>query len=237
MKIITWNCNMAYRKKAGLITLHKPDIVIVPECEGPGKLKFDKGIPAPNDMIWYGLNKNKGLGVFSYSDFQLKLSRKHNPDFQTILPIIASNKKDTFTLLAVWANNPADKKNQYVGQVWKAINYYSRVLKSKRTILAGDFNSNTIWDKPRRVGNHSEVVAWLQKKKIHSVYHHFHKQEQGQEKHNTLFMYRHQDKPYHIDYCFASGDLIEKLADVKVGKHAEWCQHSDHTPLLVTFKD
>ena len=30
MKIITWNCNMAFRKKAALILKHKPDILIVP---------------------------------------------------------------------------------------------------------------------------------------------------------------------------------------------------------------
>lgn len=237
MRIITWNCNMVYRKKARLIASLKPDIVVVPECEEPGRLKFESDIPLPNDMLWYGLNKNKGLGLFSYSDFNFRLSRNHNPEFKTILPVIASSKTNKFNLFAVWANNPTDKKNQYVGQVWKAVNYYSRTIKSKRTILAGDFNSNTIWDKPRRVGNHSEVVAYLQKKRIHSAYHHFCKLSQGQEKHGTLFLYRHKNKPYHIDYCFASDDLIKKISAVQIGKHAEWCRHSDHMPVIVSFND
>jgi exodeoxyribonuclease III len=38
---------MAYRKKAGFILKHQPDIVIVPECEHPDKLKFNKDTPAP----------------------------------------------------------------------------------------------------------------------------------------------------------------------------------------------
>jgi len=50
-----------------------------------------------------------------------------------------------------------------------------------------------------------------------------------------LFMYRHKDKSYHIDYCFASADLIKKLISVEVGEHSNWSKHSDHTPLIITF--
>ena len=131
--------------------------------------------------------------------------------------------------------NPEDKGDEYIGQVWKALNFYSDLLENKKTFLIGDFNSNTIWDKPRREGNHSIVVEFLATKEIHSTYHKFYNQIQGKEKHNTLFMYRHKDKPYHIDYCFASGDLIKKLSSVEVGKYKDWCKYSDHTPLIVTF--
>lgn len=235
MKIITWNCNMAFRRKAGLLLEHKPDIVIIPECEHPDKLKFESGIPEPNDIFWFGNNQNKGLGVFSYSNYKFKLVDSHKPDYRIILPLIATNKKVEFTLFAIWANNPQDRGYQYIGQVWKAINFYSDLLKCKKTILVGDFNSNTIWDKPRREGNHSTVVDFLRAKGIHSTYHKFFKQKQGQEEHHTLFMYRHQDKSYHIDYCFASGDLIKKLVSVEVGAHSNWSKHSDHTPLIITF--
>jgi len=235
MKIITWNCNMAFRRKANLLLAHKPDIVIIPECEHPTKLKFDSGIPEPNDIFWFGNNQNKGLGVFSYSNYKFKLVDSHKPDYRIILPLIATNNKNDFTLFAIWANNPQDRGYQYIGQVWKAINFYSDLLKSKRTILVGDFNSNTIWDKPRREGNHSTVVDFLKIKGIHSTYHKFFKQKQGQEEHNTLFMYRHKDKSYHIDYCFASADLIKKLSSVEVGAYSNWFKHSDHTPLIITF--
>lgn len=226
---------MAYRRKASLLLAHKPDIVIIPECEHPDKLKFEPGVFSPNDSFWFGNNHNKGLGVFSYCDYTFQLNETHNPAFRTILPLTVKNKVDQFTLVAVWANNPEDKGFQYVGQVWKAINYYSALLKKKKTILVGDFNSNTIWHKPRREGNHSTVVEFLDKKGIHSTYHKFFNQTHGKEKHDTLFMYRHRDKSYHIDYCFASGDFINKLSHVEIGRHKEWCKHSDHTPLMVTF--
>src|SRR6478735_2440445 len=123
MKIITWNCNMAFRRKANQLLAHKPDIVIIPECEHPDKLKFEPGFPKPNDIFWFGNNQNKGLGAFSYSNYKFKLVDSHKPDYRIILPLIATNRKNEFTLFAIWANNPQDRGYQYIGQVWKAINF------------------------------------------------------------------------------------------------------------------
>lgn len=235
LKVITWNCNMAYREKAHLILKYQPDILIVPECEHPDKLKFKSGTPIPTNIFWFGTNLNKGLGVFSYSRFKFRLLDSHNPNLKTILPISVTGGKLSFTLFAVWANNPKDKDYQYIGQVWKAIHHYDSLLKNERTMLVGDFNSNTIWDKKYREYNHSAVVEYLEQKKIYSTYHKHFKQTQGKEKHPTLYMYRHIDKPYHIDYCFASADFTNKLKNVEVGRYKHWTQYSDHTPLITTF--
>ncbi len=54
---------MPYRRKAPFILGYKPDIVIVPECEHPNKLKFNSSTPIPTDILWWGTNQNKGLGV------------------------------------------------------------------------------------------------------------------------------------------------------------------------------
>ena len=235
LRIITWNCNMAFRKKAAHVLSYQPDILVVPECEHPDKLKFDNGTLAPTDCFWFGENKNKGLGVFSYSNYKFKLHDDHNTKLKTILPLSVSNGKKSFTLFAVWANNPKDRDGAYVTQVWKALHHYEHLLQPQRTILAGDFNSNTMWDRPKREGNHTTVVARLEAKKIYSMYHRFHKQTQGKELHPTWFLYRHHDKPYHLDYCFASADFAKKLVDVQIGTHQDWSAHSDHTPVIVTF--
>ncbi|HYV92739.1 MAG TPA: endonuclease/exonuclease/phosphatase family protein [Chitinophagales bacterium] len=236
MRIITWNCNMAFRKKADFILTYKPDILIVPECEHPDKLKFQNGTPIPTDIFWFGANPNKGLGVFSYCDYKFKLLDNHNAELKTILPLTVSNRKHAFTLFAIWANNPKDPDGSYVTQVWKALHHYDKLLHGKKTILIGDFNSNTIWDKPKREGNHSTVVKKLEAKNIHSLYHQFFRQAQGKEAHPTQYMYRHQDKPYHLDYCFASADFAKKVSDVQVGTYESWRDYSDHTPLIITFK-
>lgn len=226
---------MAFRKKADHILKHQPDILIVPECEHPDKLKLSEGGHSLASIIWSGDNSNKGLAVFSYNNYQLKIHPSHEPGFKHIIPIAVTGGGVDFTLFAIWANNPLDKGFQYIGQVWKALRHYDELLNQPPSVLAGDFNSNTIWDKPRREGNHSTVVSLLEKRNIHSSYHHFFKQQQGKEKKNTLFMYRHPDKSYHIDYCFVSGSLLEKMVDVKIGTHKKWSHLSDHTPLIVTF--
>jgi exonuclease III len=227
---------MAFRKKAGVILAHKPDILVIPECEHPDKLKFNPQTPEPNDMLWFGTNQNKGLGIFSYSDYTFKLIRTYDPGLKMIVPVAVSGGQFSFNLYAIWANNPADPDGQYVTQVWKAIRHYDRLLSKKHSILIGDFNSNTIWDKPRREGNHSTVVKRLEEKGIHSVYHKHFKQIQGKEQHPTLYLYKHKDKPYHIDYCFASKAIADKLHSVEIGDYDCWMQYSDHVPVIVTFK-
>ena len=227
---------MCFRKKANVILAYKPDILIIPECEHPDKLRFPFDTPKAKDMLWYGTNQNKGLGIFSYGNLKLKQLTSYNPEFRMIIPIAVSDKHLRFTLYAVWANNPNDPDGQYITQVWKALNYYDPEISNKQTILAGDFNSNTIWDKPRREGNHSDVVELLEKKGVHSAYHKYFKQVQGKEQHPTLYMYRHKDKPYHIDYCFISNDFVDKIKTVEVGNYDFWKKYSDHIPLIVTFK-
>ncbi len=236
MKIITWNCNMAFRKKADFILAFKPDILVVPECEHPDKLLFSVDTPKPTDILWFGKNKNKGFAIFSYSNFKFKVLDTHNEDFKMIIPIAVTGGHFDFNLFAIWAYNPTDKDGKYITQVWKAINHYDSLLTDNSTILIGDFNSNTMWDyKKHRLSDHSSVVKYLEDKGIFSTYHLHHKQTQGAEEHPTLYMYRHKDKPYHIDYCFVSSDLAKKLKSVEIGDYDYWIKYSDHVPLIVTF--
>lgn len=235
MKIATWNCNMAFRKKAGLILSFHPDILVIPECEHPSKLKFEDNVPVPTQSLWFGSNENKGLGIFSYGPIKLRLLKDHNCDLKMIIPIAVTGENFRFTLYAVWANNPDDPDGQYVEQVWKAIHHYDKKLKNRKTLLIGDFNSNTIWDRKYREGNHSNVVKRLADKGIHSCYHQHHHQEQGKEMHPTFYLYRHQDKPYHLDYCFASAEMIARIISVEIGDYDSWKQYSDHVPVIVSF--
>jgi exodeoxyribonuclease III len=229
---------MAFRKKADFILAYKPDILIVPECEHPDKLKFNTDTPKPTQTLWFGENKNKGFAIFSYCNFKLKVLDVYKEDFRRIIPIAVTGCNFDFNVFAIWAYNPNDKDGRYITQVWKAINHYDKLIKENPTILIGDFNSNVIWDyKKHRLGNHSLVVQGLEDKGVFSTYHSYHNQIQGKEQHATFYRYRHENKPYHIDYCFASLDLINKLEKVEIGTHEEWTKYSDHNPLIVTFRD
>ncbi len=235
MKLITWNCQGAFRKKANLILLQQPDILVVPECEHPDKLIFNSKTINPTNLLWFGDNQHKGLGIFSYNNYKLKLLDQHNPNIKFISPVSVTGGLFDFTLFAIWANNRNDPDGQYVEQIWKAIKHYDQLLSIGSTILTGDFNSNKIWDRPKRIGNHSEVVNKLTEKNIYSVYHRYQNQEQGKESHPTFYLQRKKEKPYHIDYCFASEDLYDKVKNFEIGSYENWIAHSDHTPLIVNF--
>lgn len=228
---------MAFRRKADFILTYKPDILIVPECEHPDKLRFNTDTPVPTDILWYGENRNKGVGVFSYGKYRLNLLDVHNPEIKTILPIRVTEGAFDFILLAIWAYNPHDRHYKYIGQVWKAIEYYESLIRGERVIIAGDFNSNVIWDKMKRRITHTMVIEKFETLNIFSSYHAHLKIGQGVEEHPTYFMYRQLKRPYHIDYCFASADLIQKLETIEIGTHEQWTKYSDHIPVIVSFAE
>jgi exodeoxyribonuclease III len=235
MKLISWNCQGAFRKKADSILLLHPDILVIQECEHPDKLLFSRTTPLPTQVLWFGDNKYKGLGIFSYSNYKFRLLEQYNSDIKIIVPIAVSGGEADFTLFAIWANHRDDPDGQYVEQVWKAVHHYDQLLSTSHCILTGDFNSNTIWDRPRRLGNHSAVVDKLAKNNIHSLYHTQQNQVQGKEEQATFFLYRNKQKPYHLDYCFASAELCQKVLEFEIGTFEQWIDQSDHVPLMIRF--
>jgi hypothetical protein len=54
---------------------------------------------------------------------------------------------------------------------------------------------------------------------------------QGVDEHPTYYMYRHLDKPYHIDYCFASYSLIQKIENLEIGTYEHWTNYKGE-PLI-----
>lgn len=236
MRIIEWNSQGAFRKKNERILSLQPDILVVSECESENKLKFGDLTPIPSDFFWYGDSENKGLGVFSYSDYKFELLKIFNPRFRFIIPLKVNGKDSSFLLFAIWAMDNKEKPEaRYIGQIWLAINYYSSLL-SLPCILTGDFNSNKIWDEKERVGNHSDMVEFLDKKGIYSLYHKQEQIEQGEEIHPTFHMYRKTEKPYHIDYFFASDSIIKEGFEISVGNAENWIDLSDHVPLTLELK-
>lgn len=236
MKLISWNCQGAFRKKADKILELQPDVLVIQECEHPEKLKFSPTTPTPNYTHWHSDGGKKGIAIFSYSDYKFELLPEFNPEFRYILPFRLIGNGQTYTFFAIWAmDNKENYEARYIGQIWLAMNHYSNLLDNS-TIIIGDFNSNKIWDYKDRVGNHSSVVNNLKDKEIYSVYHEYFNEEQGKEKQPTLYMYRKKEKPYHIDYCFVSANILDKIKDVEVGTHEEWTTHSDHSPLIIEFE-
>lgn len=235
MRLISWNCQGAFRKKNDLILAYHPDILVVQECEHPDKYVYKPTIKKPDSSYWYGDYKHKGICIHSFNDYKFELLPNFNPKFRYILPFRVTGHGQTFNLFAIWAmSNKENYEARYIGQVWLAINYYSELLNDS-TILIGDFNSNKIWDYKARIGDHSDVVNRLADNNIHSIYHRHYEIEQGKEKHPTFYLQRNLNKPYHIDYCFASSDILDKVQNVRIGTYENWSPFSDHTPLTIDF--
>lgn len=226
---------MAFRKKYEKLFVYNPDIVFIQECENQEKLEASLEQIDYKQLLWFGDNPHKGIGVISFQDYKIELHAEYNSDFKYIIPLSVSAQKTKMNVFVIWAMpHKSIKSKSYVGQIWDAVHYYETEL-NQPSILIGDFNSHVRWDKERNPGNHSGVVSFLQNKNIESCYHRFHNISQGQELDPTWYMYKHEDKPYHLDYCFASKSLLLNMS-IDVGQFEEWIGLSDHMPLFVSLE-
>ena len=229
MKILTWNCNGAFRKKIEFLQQIEADIYIIQECENQQQSKGAYEAWLPN-LIWKGNNKNKGLGVFAREDYKLEQLYWEDFELELFLPIRVN---DNFQLLAAWTKYANSPKFQYIGQLWKYLQLHEELIKVQPTLICGDLNSNAQWDVWDRWWNHSDVVNQLQAMNIHSLYHELSNEEQGKETLPTFFMNRNHEKNYHIDYLFCHRNLFSKNNSYfKIFDKYEWLNHSDHIPLL-----
>jgi exonuclease III len=229
MRIISWNCNGALRKKFEQLGKLKGDIYVIQECEDPQQCSDERYKSWAANYIWVGDNKNKGLGVFCKTQMQVSLNEWESNDAKYFISIKIN---DSFDLVAVWNQRNSSRTYRYIGQFWK----YLQVNKDKMTncLVLGDFNSNKIWDKKPRICNHSDVVRELDEIGIRSLYHEFFNEEQGKETKPTFFLQKNLDKKYHIDYVFADKNYF-KAIEIDIGVQSDWLQISDHMPITIDF--
>ncbi|UZR97981.1 endonuclease/exonuclease/phosphatase family protein [Chondrinema litorale] len=231
MKIVTWNCNGAFRNKYKNIAELDADIYIIQECENPEQTRDTAYKTWASNYLWIGDLKHKGLGVFARNGIQLTSlnwpEEYENHRVKYFLPVSINHD---FDLLAVWAHQNKSPTFGYIGQVWK----YLQVNKDKldKTIIAGDLNSNSRWDVWDRWWNHSDVLTILSDAVIESLYHQFYQEKQGEETMPTYFLHRKREKAYHIDYILASQGFREKLISLSVGEFSKWITISDHLPMV-----
>jgi exonuclease III len=257
MKLLTWNCHGALRKKFKSLEDFQADMAIIQECENPALCKDVVYREWAGKYLWVGDNPHKGLGIFARPEIKLEKLDWRPRGLKYFIPCRVN---DEFNLLGTWCYGGNRIKNfKYIGQLWKYLQLHkkklgthpspasaqttgikakSRSVKTQtavKAMIAGDFNSNVFWDKPRRNWNHSDVVRELSELSLQSVYHTFYNEQQGHEKLPTFIFQKNTAKPYHIDYIFASQVFTQRVKQVSIGKPEHWIALSDHMPVLCEF--
>jgi exonuclease III len=232
LKIVSWNCNGALRKKISQISHLDADIYIIQECEDPSQTKDDAYKNWASNYLWHGSNKNKGIGVFAKNNISLEPLKIDAGNLESFLPFKVNNSINVVGIWTKEANSPTFK---YIGQLWKYLQLHKDFFKEKQSIFIGDLNSNACWDVWDRWWNHSDVVKELEGIDIVSLYHQATKENHGAESSFTFYLHRKLERPYHIDYAFLSKSLA-KSAGIEIGKFNDWIEFSDHMPISVTLK-
>lgn len=239
MRVATWNCAMALHRKFDAMLRLQPDIAVVCECAEPKRLQELVGSVAFGlDAVWIGDNRNKGLAVFAFNGYAVRLAKPFHPTLRHVAPVRVTGPV-ACNLLGVWAQNGSgvvSRKHQ-LGPLRRALTKYKVFLAERPTIVAGDFNNNVFWHRPGWRINHANAVATLEKLGLASAYHALRGELQGEETVPTLYWRdRKKDGPtYHIDYIFLPAPWLGRVRELAVGTFEDWCGLglSDHVPMVV----
>lgn len=229
MRIVTWNCQQAFRKKADALLELAPDIATIQECSEADVRSLE---PRGYSVLWFGSNPRKGMAVLCRVGWYIR--GLHEPDQRWVVPIEVAGPI-SLRFIAVWACRTGNKlRDNYIGQVFQAISIHPEWFGGGGpVVVAGDWNSNAVWDALRPGANHSAVVARLAAIGLVSAYHHHFGERQGQESRPTFHFYRSIDKPFHIDHIFVPKSWLPWLRHVYVGDHERWSSSSDHCPMSI----
>lgn len=228
MRVLTWNCNGALRRKFDYVAAFNADLLVIQECEDPARTVHSEYRAFAHNHIWAGPTKNKGIAVFARDGVKLDKVELSLEPLELFLPIMVN---EHWPLLACWTRHANSPNFRYVGQLWKFLQAHKAFLEHPASVVIGDLNSNTRWDEWDRWWNHSDVVNELEAIGLKSAYHQHFGEAQGSETRPTLFHTRNIGKPYHIDYGFFGASW--HVEDVCVGSPTDWIGISDHMPIVI----
>lgn len=232
MKLTTWNCARGFDGKKDAIFSSAPDIVVIQECS---KKSVEANLFEEYEGIWVGENSAIGMAVFyRKADWHVRQLTDSMHGLQWVVPFNVTGPEN-FTLIAVWACAiKSNRRDSYVGQVNRALQEHPEWFTRGPVVVAGDFNSNAIWDQKRPGWNHSTMVAAFEKHGLSSIYHAVCSETHGEETTPTFHLQKNRKKPFHLDYVFVPNDWKPRV-EFEVGDCSDWLALSDHCPLTITL--
>ena len=235
MKIVNWNWHYKQNINKYLeIIKYNPQILIIQECT---KNDFDYIKSQWLYKNWYNddlNNENSLLGVAIFSnEFKIEFSDLFNRKFRYVIPYVVKRDDFEFYIFSVWIK-PYEK--DYVKGIEKYLyaskEYYKDML-DKNAIFIGDFNIYAKEDNGRL-----KILEDKFKPMINCT---------QDTCFRNAFTYYDSRFGYGIDdFCFISQDIKNKYEleinvpnewDDKKEKKYRWKGLSDHSPIIINFKE
>ena len=230
LRIVAWNVNQRVETKAQHLLELEPDVAVLPECADVPQI----GDGALLRVGWTGRNLKKGLGVFVRPGIRATVDGGWEPWREWWLPVRLEIGPGTrVDLLAVWAfHHRGQEPGPRRGRSHRAIEHYRPFLEHHRAVVIGDFNDNVRWDTPT-YPSFRRTLELLDDAGYASLYHERTGESPGAESGATLFWYRHQDRPYLVDYAFVPRAWLPVVRRYELGDPGLWLAWSDHVPLVL----
>jgi hypothetical protein len=187
---------------------------------------------AASSYAWTGKNPVKGVAVLAFGDYTLEPVETANATGIYAMPVRVRGAVE-FNLLGLWTQGPGYRA--YVVNAEAALRDHESFLLDSPAVVAGDFNSNAVWDRKTK-GGHTRLVQRLDNLGLVSAYHAHFGQAQGAESQRTYFQKNGADGAFHMDYVFLPKAWAAAGCPVEVGAADIWLDHSDHMPLVVSTR-
>ncbi|MGM0836552.1 MAG: endonuclease/exonuclease/phosphatase family protein [Bacillota bacterium] len=233
MKLISWNCQRGQKinEKLEKIVRLDPDIAIIQECPHPQKFQNTD----IQDYVWAGKEEGLGIGVLSYSnDYNISIL-VDEVEYEWIVPIKVSGKAE-FILIAVWTQR-IPGYSSYGKLLFTALKEYENHFDNNHVMVIGDFNIDkklpSSYTGIKRGKGFEEIIELLNRNGLESCYHYLNKEKFGSESKATYYHYKKKDRPFHIDYCFVSREILKHTKNFYIDEGEDWIQSSDHLPLVI----
>ena len=132
---------------------------------------------------WFGdTPREKALGVLVKPPWTIREMRALKPKWAGRVVI---DGPSSIELFPVWAHRDTTSGLEYIEQVHFLLDIIDHTSLSQFTIVAGDFNSNSIWDRDYGLKSHTAAVSRFHKLGLESAYYIFFAESQGAEKRPT----------------------------------------------------
>ncbi len=199
------------------------DVLILQEAARPAE------VSPTDDAVWLPINGRYGVAIVTRNGYTVRPSA--GPRGLVACRAAEIGGRAAFGLLAVWTH----QSHGYIAGLAADLRRARNWMAGRPVVLAGDLNSNAIWDRASRPVDHSRVVARLAEEfGLVSAYHLARGVKQGEEPEPTYYWQWNEAHPFHLDYCFVPAGW--RVQAVTVGGFAEWAGVSDHRPVVVDVK-